>query len=340
MGMKARLRDAAARALDTVGATRPARSARGQLTIVTFHRVLPEAERRVYPFPGLAVTPDELRWHLRWLREHFHCSTLAHAHRAVCAGEERAYPWLAVTFDDGQLDNFANAAPVLAEERVPASFFVPVAHVESGQPLWHDRIGFAVAAALGAPASSAELEKMLREHGLATTPPTPDSVTAGAKALAEPRRRVLVEELEAAFGPDRIPDWAGMMNWHQLGDLATAGHEIGSHTMTHPILPSCDDERIACELTDSRRRLEAQLGVEVESFCYPNGDSETRVAEAVRSAGYRRAVTTRWGTNPRTQDPMALQRCDIRTEHSVDARGALSSARLAWRLSGLHPGAR
>jgi len=340
MGLKARLRDVAAQALDRLGATRPARSARGQLTIVTFHRVLPENERRAYPFPGLAVTPDELRWHLRWLRGHFHCATLADAHGAVSAGEEGEHPWLAVTFDDGQLDNFVHAAPVLAEERVPASFFVPVAHLESGQPLWHDRVGFAVSAALGAPASSAELKAMLQDHGLAVGAPTPDSVTAGAKALAEAPRRVLVEELEAAFGPDRIPGWAGMMDWDQLGKLAAAGHEIGSHTMTHPILPSCDDERLARELADSRRRLEAQLAIEVESFCYPNGDADARVGDAVRSAGYRRAVTTRWGLNRRGQDPMALQRCDIRAEHSVDARGALSSARLAWRLSGLHPGPR
>ena len=46
MSIKTRLRNGAARLLYLSGLTAPARRGRGQLSIVTFHRVLPEAERR------------------------------------------------------------------------------------------------------------------------------------------------------------------------------------------------------------------------------------------------------------------------------------------------------
>lgn len=338
MALKPLLRDLAARALGALGATRPERRVRDRLTVLTFHRVLPELERRHYPFPGLAVTPEELRWYLGWITQHFSCATLADAHRATRAGERGARPWLALTFDDGQLDNYRNAAPLLAEAGVPATFFVPVAHVETGELLWHDRLGFAVAAARPEADARAELRGILAEHGLAPPALAPELVAAAAKGLPETRRRRLVEALVTAFGPGRTPEWAGMMGWSELTELDAAGHEIGSHTMTHPLLPDCEDDRIAAELGDSRRRIESELGSAVESFCYPNGDSNRRVERAVQQAGYQRAVTTAWGSNRRDQDPLALKRCDVRTEHSVDARGRLSGARLAWRLSGLHPG--
>jgi hypothetical protein len=33
-----------------------------------------------------------------------------------------------------------------------------------------------------------------------------------------------------------------------------------------------------------------------------------------------------------------LHRCDMQGAHVRSARGVLSEARLAWRISGLHPG--
>ena len=60
MMVKTLFRNSIAQILLLTGISAPERCSRGRFSIVTFHRVLPDADRLAYPFPGLVVTPDEL----------------------------------------------------------------------------------------------------------------------------------------------------------------------------------------------------------------------------------------------------------------------------------------
>jgi peptidoglycan/xylan/chitin deacetylase (PgdA/CDA1 family) len=76
------------------------------------------------------------------------------------------------------------------------------------------------------------------------------------------------------------------MSWSELGALAGAGWEVGSHTRSHPRLVELDDDDLAEELLVSRRECEAQLGQPCRSLAYPYGDEDARVRRAAASAGY------------------------------------------------------
>ncbi|MGH6801854.1 MAG: polysaccharide deacetylase family protein, partial [Methyloceanibacter sp.] len=235
MGAKTRLRNSAAQFLFLTGLTAPRRRGRGRLSVVTFHRVLPEAERQAYPYPGLVVTPQELDAVLTYLTEHFDCGALATQHERYLTGEIPARPLLALTFDDGQHDNYRNARPVLARHHVKASFFVPVAAVERQELLWHDRLGFAVLALLKqAPGDRERLMRVLAAAGLSGNGPRSlvENVVQESKGLALEVRLRLVAALEEASGT-APPDFARLMTFEELAELAADGHEIGSHSMTH-----------------------------------------------------------------------------------------------------------
>jgi peptidoglycan/xylan/chitin deacetylase (PgdA/CDA1 family) len=79
------------------------------------------------------------------------------------------------------------------------------------------------------------------------------------------------------------------MSWDELGSLAAAGWEIGSHTRTHPRLTEVEGVALAEELEGSRRECEAGSGRRCRSLAYPYGDVDDRVVEAARSAGYTAA---------------------------------------------------
>jgi len=81
------------------------------------------------------------------------------------------------------------------------------------------------------------------------------------------------------------------LNWSELGELADAGWEVGSHTRSHPRLTTLDDGALADELTHSKRACERALGRPCATLAYPYGDYDDRVAEAARSAGYLAAAT-------------------------------------------------
>ena len=75
------------------------------------------------------------------------------------------------------------------------------------------------------------------------------------------------------------------MSWDQAAELEAAGWEIGSHTMSHPLLTHVDDDRLRGELEDSRKEIERRLG-SCTSVAYPFGVADERVATAAAQAGY------------------------------------------------------
>ena len=50
------------------------------------------------------------------------------------------------------------------------------------------------------------------------------------------------------------------------------GHEVASHTLTHPSLFGLDKEALIHEVEDDRQRLEELVGYEVVGFAYPGGE--------------------------------------------------------------------
>lgn len=98
--------------------------------------------------------------------------------------------------------------------------------------------------------------------------------------------------------------WVGLINadWNvlekssrlaaQVKLLAAAGWEIGSHSLTHPDLTTLDAVGLEREVAGSRQTIEKELGVEIETFCYPAGRYDDTVVAAVEAAGYSSATTT------------------------------------------------
>jgi peptidoglycan/xylan/chitin deacetylase (PgdA/CDA1 family) len=78
----------------------------------------------------------------------------------------------------------------------------------------------------------------------------------------------------------------------QVRAVAAAGHEVGSHTLTHVRLAGADPATLAEEVAGSRRVLQDVLQAEVPGFCYPWGDFDAAAAAAVRAAGYDHACVT------------------------------------------------
>lgn len=337
--LRALTRDTAAAILHALGLTDLSRRHAGNLLVVTFHRVLPGDLRDQYPFPGLAVTPEELSWFLEFLEEHAHPTPLASAFTTWQTTPSPHAPTIAITFDDAQWDNYEYAHPVLERHGVSATFYAPTDYVGTTQALWHDRLGFAIGHLLRRDEEHM-LREVLAEHGV--QPPQAklngEALAQAAKALPPERRFALVDALERQAGGSSCPEWNRLMTWDELSTLAAGGHEIGSHGLSHELLPQCPNELIEKEVTDSKSRIEERLGHDVLSFCYPNGDVDDRTENAAREAGYRAAVTTQWGANSVPANPWRLRRCDINMAHFVDRRGILSGSRTALRLSGLQPG--
>ena len=331
--MKRIIRDIITDTLYRFRVTAPNFSNHGLCTIITFHRIFPENLRQQYPLPGLVTTPEELHWILKYCKQNYNCGSISDTIKKWKRKDKGIKPLMAVTFDDGQEDNYKYAVPVLENLGIKGTFFVPVSNIEKALPLWHDILGFTVLRLFeDGKTGLAELNEFFKLDFSSDLTPIEAArcVIKEAKLLNEQQR---IELIEYFWDSIRCPEWAGMMTWSQLKEMKKSGHEIGSHTMTHPILSKCADSKLHTEISESRKVLQTQLDAPVESFCYPNGDFDERVLKITQTAGYTCAVTTELKANYLGDDILQLGRCDINPARIKNRSGKLSKSRFEWRLS-------
>jgi peptidoglycan/xylan/chitin deacetylase (PgdA/CDA1 family) len=80
-------------------------------------------------------------------------------------------------------------------------------------------------------------------------------------------------------------------------------HEIGAHTLNHPVLPEIPPQVAWDEIRESKFYLEDLLGHPVSMFCYPYGKYNTEIKDLVKKAGFVAARTTLPGIIDRESDP-------------------------------------
>ncbi len=308
----------------------------GAATILTYHRVLPDDGCAAYPLASLATPSSLFREQVAALRVRFRVATVTEALANHGPGSASDRPLVAVTFDDGYADNHQVAAPILDEAGIHATFFVVAGLIGADEELWFDT---AARRWRGAPAG--DLWTAVQAAGVRPAWPPGQKPTIAQwmgllKSLPVRDRSRLIDAV-----PDREParprdPLDRMMTPDQLRDLRRRGHEIGSHTLTHPLLPGLDDRELAVEIAGSRRRLESWLGEPVRGFCYPNGDLDQRVVEAVRRAGYEYACTTVPGRNLPAADRLRLRRIDMNPRRTVGPGGRFDRTAFRAELSLLH----
>ena len=134
-----------------------------------------------------------------------------------------------------------------------------------------------------------------------------------ASGFADEGRPLDVPELatEAAAYPEHL----ATMNWSELAELARAGVEVGSHTISHAHLTRLSDEELDRELRQSRSRIEDELGRPCRLIAYPYGEHDPRVQAAVRRSGYEAAFALAAGAG--RDNPYALPRIDLYRRDSL-----------------------
>jgi peptidoglycan/xylan/chitin deacetylase (PgdA/CDA1 family) len=118
---------------------------------------------------------------------------------------------------------------------------------------------------------------------------------------------------------DRENDNGKYMSWTQLHQLKQKGVVFGSHSVSHPELIRLDWDSIEFEIINSKKMIEKQLDVPVDSFSYPFAfpvqDSffiyQYRVA--LKKGGYNTGVTTLVGRSSMGDYPFLLKRLPINT---------------------------
>lgn len=275
---------------------------RARLLILTYHRVLPAVDALVPDEPDAALFAAQMDVVGKY------CRVLPLPEAARRLGECSLPAGAAcLTFDDGYENNLSVALPILEARGMTATIFIAVDAVERGI-MWNDLLIEAMRRA--GPA------KVLEHFGLAKVDAEQDAATV-LRVLEHLKYHPLERRWEQALAcyrahaPGALPRC--MLRREQLREVAERGHEVGAHTLTHPILSTLTPEQARAEIVGSYRRVADAAGRAPKSFAYPNGRPDRDYGPAhvamVRDAGFDLAVSTRWGCATKRSDRFQLPRC-------------------------------
>ena len=224
-----------------------------------------------------------------------------------------------VTFDDGYLDNYELAYPILNQFGIKATFYVQTDLIETNNIPWFIRIRNAFTNTrkdkwLDIKENQFYPIKSVKQKELALL-----NACIGCSGLIGEAQERLVTAIEVGLDVEPLALKNGLiMNWDQIKRLHDDGHIIGSHTVSHPNMALINEEEVKHELLQSKNILEKQINSQVNHFCYPNPSirpiwtKETR--SAVQAAGYQTAVITTGGNIGVGNDPYSLKRIWVPNE--------------------------
>ncbi len=297
--------------LKATGAFAPFRFAnRNKALVVTYHRFTQTEE-------PLSTSARAFNEQVAYLAEHYRIVPLSDLAKYLSSGRRLPPGVAAITIDDGYSDAYEIAYPILRRYDVPAAIFVVTGFVDRTNWLWTDKLRY-----LALNAKGGVVEATVNHFGLpvalgdsASRLEVANHINSVLKAIPNSEKEEAIGRIAASLGvqlPSAPPSEFSALTWDQVREMDTAGIEIGSHTVTHPILTNITPERLRLELCQSRLRLEEMLCRKVELFCYPNGDYDLSVQSEVERAGYKCAATSRPGFNDSYTSPLLLKR--IHTE--------------------------
>ncbi|HWF11547.1 MAG TPA: polysaccharide deacetylase family protein, partial [Bryobacteraceae bacterium] len=283
------------------------------------------------------VSAEDFAEHLAFLLRWRQPVTLSDVRAAMLGGRPLPRRAVLITFDDGYRNVYTHAAPVLQRYGVPAVVFLSTGYIDTDCLYWYDEVRQRLDR-WGNP-----LIERPSDGSTVAWPVDPRTrETLAGKIRGEckrvpDRRRVeyldylrarMNEPLQLTAEQHHILD---PMSWQEASKLLEMGFEIGSHTVTHPILTNLPAEELNAELAGSKAEIERRTARACYSIAWPNGtraDFSPMIADAAKAAGYDLAFTMVERMNGPESNPYMLSR--------ITAPGHVPLTALRVRASGLY----
>jgi peptidoglycan/xylan/chitin deacetylase (PgdA/CDA1 family) len=275
---------------------------RDVLLVLNYHRIGNPDDG---PFdPELfSATADQLSEQISYMKRHVSLVPLEEALAFVdgTINEKTRRCRVLITFDDGYLDNYEVAFPILRSHGVQGVFFLITGMVGSCHVPWWDHIAYMMNTTrqrrffLHYPA---DLIVDIDENGMRKS--LRDVLSRYKRPDNTDPARFIRDLKEGTRGEDPPVTLRRFLSWGEAQEMISAGMAIGSHTHAHAVLSQLEPEQQHQELAQSRALLRKQLGIKADALAYPVGNANSfsdETQQLAQEVGYRAAFSFYGGTN-------------------------------------------
>ncbi len=257
--------------------------------VIMYHRITDA------PYTS-GLSPIEFEKQINYLRNHFRVVPIETLLQELKTDSLQPYT-IAITFDDGHRDFYEYAWPILKKYNLPASLYVTTGFVNGDVWLWPDRLKFVMI-------NSSNKQISIDPLGHLSFEPQKFALSWNllgdyCLTLTSELREAFINKLALIAGCD-VPAQPTApffpVTWDQLKEMVADGLDVGSHTVTHPILSGLDYKTITQELVSSAQIINRELGYKVHGICYPNGrlsDINDEVIQCAEQCGYSYGLLAR-----------------------------------------------
>lgn len=304
------------------------------ILILNYHRIGDPSSTR-FDREVFGTTTDEFDAQLQYLKKHFEIVSGDDLQQLVTGKAQLKRMHISLTFDDGYLDNYTHALPVLLANKCTAAFFLVSEYVGSRSIPWWDEIAY--------------LLRNTRKHQITLKYPVPITIALDPNreaaihtALQHYKRsdNAYSEELMAELRQEAdcaLPHVdRRFLDWNEAREMKNAGMTIGSHTQTHPILGQITPERQQWELEHSKQVIEENLGCKIHTLAYPVGSRDgfdASTEQLARSLGYTMCFSFYGGINtPQNMNATNLLRGNTNSDHRLFRVETMVQAKLGGFL--------
>jgi peptidoglycan/xylan/chitin deacetylase (PgdA/CDA1 family) len=283
--------------------------------VLMYHRVA-EPESDVWE---LAVSPERFEQHLQLLKKMGNVVPLQQLARSINS-YHLPQNCISITFDDGYIDNFEIAKPLLEKYKIPATFFIASGKIENESEFWWDeleriflfseRLPVTFSLTIGECVFDVDLkpeaylteEIACKHRSWKACMEDPPTARAGLfYKVWEQMRPLPFTEQEQCL--QMIRSWVNLplsarseyrsMSAAELRLLASNNlFTIGAHTVTHPSLASHDVNVQRKELSENRDQLKEIINQEIGLVAYPYGSYNEKTLQVVSDLGFYAGFTT------------------------------------------------
>jgi len=233
------------------------------LAILYYHHVF-KTKNQYHPDD---LSEVEFKAQIRFLTKYFNILDLT---EAVILLKNKSLPpkSLVISFDDGYIDNYLVAAPILKSFDCPATFFIATGGIEEGL-LWNDKLEQLIKNTSNQSISFNIINKELNISNAEDKINAFQLLQGELKFLSHQQRSEKLDQLSCELG--NVTFERSMMKEEHIKTLHQQGFTIGAHTHNHTILSTENESMVKQELIENKSRLEKIIGNKVELIAYPNG---------------------------------------------------------------------
>lgn len=313
--------------------------------VLMYHRI---ASPSTDPWE-LAVSPENFEQQLQILKETGMVVPVSYLTEQLYS-KRMQKPGIVITFDDGYIDNYLTAKPILEQYQLPATFFICTKHIDTQKEFWWDELAYILLHIQNLPRKVAiDVHGISLSFDLNKESVLTDTIEQKHKrwnyTKAPPTRRSqLYMKLWKLLSPlnyqeqqcilEELRQWAGIaeqpqtsyysMSKDQLLELADKDlFSIGAHTVSHPALAYHSEEVQRQEITQSKVFLAALTGMDIDSFAYPSGNFNETTVNVLKQQGFRAAFTTHHQLITGKDDPYQIGRFQVSNWTGIEFKQVL-----------------